>query len=66
MNEENKELEVNKKNSDDYNKLKNESSTNIDRYYWDRKNPIIKILLLILFFAIVLGSIAIFMWAGLF
>ncbi len=66
MNEENKELEVNKKNSDDYNKLMNESSTNIDRYYWDRKNPIIKILLLILFFAIVLGSIAIFMWAGLF
>ena len=66
MNEENKELEVNKKNSDDYNKLMNESSTNIDRYYWDRKNPIIKILLLILFFVIVLGSIAIFMWAGLF
>ncbi len=63
---ENNELEVNKKNSEDYEKLMQKASTDIDRYYWDRKSPIIRILLLVLFIIIVIGAIGIFIWAGVF
>ncbi len=64
--EENNNLEVNKKNSDDYEKLMQQSSTDLDRYYWDRKSPVVRILLLVLFVIIVLGAIGIFIWAGVF
>ena len=63
---ENKDLEVNKKNSDDYEKLMKDSSTDLDRYYWDRGNPAVRIVLLILLVVIVVGAIGIFIWAGLF
>lgn len=47
-------VEVNKKNQEEYNKLMNEASSNTDIYY-DKKNPVIKIILLVLAIIIVLG-----------
>lgn len=47
-------VEVNKKNQEEYNKLMSESSSNTDIYY-DKKNPVIKIILLVLAIIIVLG-----------
>ena len=61
-----KKIDVNEKNSEDYEKLMKASSTDVDRYYWDRKNPAVRILLMILFAIVILGSIGIFIWAGLF
>ncbi len=52
----NANLEVNKKNSEEFEKLMNNASTNLDSY-WDKNNPILKIFLLILFVVIVLGAI---------
>ncbi len=62
----NSNLEVNKKNSEDYENLMKQSSTDVDRYYWDRGNPTIKIFLLVLLGIIVIGAIGIFIWAGVF
>ena len=59
MNEENnqnEELEFNKKNREDYEKLMEESSTNKDSY-WDINNPIVKAILLFIGLVIVVGSI---------
>ena len=53
--EEKKELEVNKKNREDYEKLMKESSTNLDGY-WDKNNVFVKILLFALLGIIVIGS----------
>ena len=50
------ELEVNRKNREDYEKLMQESSTNLDGY-WDRKNPFVKFLLIGLALIIVVGVI---------
>ena len=54
----NSNLEVNKKNSDYYSKLMTESGTNKDSYY-DKNSPFIKILLIVLFVVIVIGSLII-------
>ena len=62
----NSNLEVNKKNSEDYDNLMKQSSTDVDRYYWDRKNPAVMIILLVLLVIIVIGAIGIFIWAGFF
>ena len=48
-------VEINKRNQEAYNKLMSESSSNKDGYY-DKKNPVIKIILLILGIIIVLGA----------
>ncbi len=48
-------VEVNKKNVEEYNKLMNEASSNKDIYY-DKKNPVIKLILLVLGIIIVLGA----------
>ena len=48
----NANLEVNKKYSEEFEKLMNNASTNLDSY-WDKNNPILKIFLLILFVVIV-------------
>ena len=53
---ENANLDVNKKNSEYYDKLMTESGTNKDNYY-DKNNPFIKILLIVLFVIIVVGSL---------
>ena len=58
MNDENQELEVNKKNREDYEQLMKESSTQLDGY-WDSNNPFVKILLIGLFVLIVVGAVAI-------
>ena len=50
------ELEINKKNREDYENLMKESSTNLDGY-WDKNNPFVKIILLVLGIIIVLGAI---------
>ena len=57
MNQDNKEneLEVNKKNREDYEKLMKESSTNLDGF-WDSNNIFVKLILLVLFIVIVVGS----------
>ena len=47
-------VEVNKKNQEEYNKLMNEASSDKDLYY-DRKNPVIKLILLVLAIIIILG-----------
>lgn len=51
-----KELEFNKKNREDYEQLMKDSSTNLDGY-WDRKNPFVIIILFVLAVIIVVGSI---------
>ncbi len=57
MNQENdKELEVNKKNREDYEKLMKDSSTNLDGF-WDSNNIFVKIFLLMLLVIIIAGSI---------
>jgi len=50
------ELEVNKKNREDYEQLMQKSSTNLDGY-WDKNNMFVKLLLLALGAVIVLGVI---------
>lgn len=50
----NEELEINRKNREDYEKLMKESSTNLDGY-WDKNNAFVKLFLLILALAIVAG-----------
>ena len=52
---EDEEVEVNKKNREDYEKLMEESSTNLDGY-WDKNNTFVKLLLLGLFVIIVVGA----------
>lgn len=49
------ELEFNKKNREDYEDLMDKSSTQLDGY-WDKSNFFIKILLLVLFVIIIVGS----------
>lgn len=51
-----KELEFNRKNREDYEQLMSDSSTNLDGY-WDRKNPFVIIILFVLAVVIVVGSI---------
>jgi len=48
------ELEFNKKNREDYEQLMKDSSTNLDEYY-DKKNPIVQILLLVIGVFILIG-----------
>lgn len=55
MNEDKNELEVNKKNREDFEELMKESSTNKDMY-WDKNNPAVKLVLLIIGTIIVVGS----------
>ena len=55
----NNELEVNKKNREDYEQLMKDSSTNLDGF-WDSNNLFVKIFLLILLVIIVGGSFFVF------
>ena len=48
------ELEFNKRNREDYENLMQDSSTNLDGY-WDKNNPVVRTLLLILGGIIVFG-----------
>lgn len=50
------ELEVNKKNREDYEKLMKDSSTKLDGY-WDSNNIFVRIILLVLAAIIVFGVI---------
>ena len=56
MNDENSQVEINKKNKEDFENLMKESSINKDGY-WDKKNPIVKFILTILGLAIIVGAI---------
>ena len=56
MDNENKELDVNKENREEYEKLMQDSSTQLEGYY-DKKNPFVILLLLILGSIIILGVI---------
>ena len=53
------ELEFNKKNREDFEKLMEESSTNLDGY-WDKNNLFVKLLLLGLLVIIGVGCFIIF------
>ena len=55
MNEEKEELDVNKKNREDFEELMKESSTKKDMY-WDSNNPAVRIVLLIVGAIILVGS----------
>ena len=50
------ELEFNKRKREDYENLMKESSTNLDGY-WDKNNPFVKLLLLILAGIVVFGVV---------
>lgn len=50
------EVDINKKNRENYEQLMKESSVNLDGYY-DKKNPFVRILLLLLGVVIVGGVI---------
>lgn len=50
----NEELDINRKNREDYEKLMKESSTNLDGY-WDKNNAFVKLFLLVLALAIIAG-----------
>ncbi len=50
------EVDINKKNRENYEQLMKESSVNLDDYY-DKKNPFVRILLLLLGVVIVGGVI---------
>ena len=52
----NQELEFNKNKREDYEQLMRESSTKTDGY-WDKNNPIVKIILFVLFIIIVIGAV---------
>lgn len=60
-NEETKdELEVNQKNAEAFNTLMQESSTDVDKFYYDKNNSIVRILLIILGIIIILGCLIVF------
>ena len=50
------ELEINKKNREDYENLMEKSSTQLDGY-WDKNNAFVRLLLLVLGIVIVLGVV---------
>ena len=52
----NQELEFNKNKREDYEQLMRESSTKTEGY-WDKNNPIVKIILFVLFIIIVIGAV---------
>ena len=52
----NQELEFNNNKRVDYEQLMRESSTKTDGY-WDKNNPIVKIILFVLFIIIVIGAV---------
>lgn len=54
--EKQEEVDINKKNREDYEQLMKEASVNLDGYY-DKKNPFVKILLLLLGIVIIGGVI---------
>ena len=54
--EKQEEVDINKKNRENYEQLMKESSVNLDGYY-DKKNPFVKILLLLLGVVIIGGVI---------
>lgn len=56
MNNGNQELEVNKQKREEYEQLMKDSSTQLDGYY-DKKNPFVKLLLLVLAVIIILGVV---------
>ena len=56
MDNENKELEVNKEKREEYENLMKDSSTQLDGY-WDSKNPFVILLLLVLGVIVILGVI---------
>lgn len=55
INRDTKELDFNKQKREDYEGLMKESSTQLDGY-WDSRNPMVKILLLVLAVIIIAGS----------
>ncbi len=59
QNNQSSELEVNKKNREDYENLMQESSTNLDGF-WDSNNIFVKIILLVLLLIIIVGSVIVF------
>ena len=59
MAEKKEELDVNRQNREEYEKLMEESSTQLDGY-WDTNNWFVKILLFALLGVIILGSLIVF------
>ena len=54
MNEEKEEVDINKKNREDFEELMKESSTKKDAY-WDSNNPAVKVVLLAIGTIIIVG-----------
>ena len=56
QNNQNPELEVNRRNRKDYETLMKESSTNLDGF-WDSNSLFVKLILLVLLVIIIVGSV---------
>lgn len=54
-NKDEKELEVNRKNREDFENLMEESSINKDGY-WDKNNPVVRFVLILIGVAVLAGS----------
>ena len=59
MDDKQNELEINRQNREEYEKLMEESSTQLDGY-WDKNNWFVKVLLFVLLGIIIVGSIIVF------
>ncbi len=60
VNEEAKNVDVNKKKAEEFENLMEKSSTDLDLYYYDSKNPLVRLLLIILGLIIIVGCAVIF------
>lgn len=53
-NEQNEELDINRQNRENYENLMKDSATNLDGY-WDKNNAFVKLFLIVLALAILVG-----------
>lgn len=53
---------VNEKNAKEFEELMKDSSTDVDKYYYDSKNPFVKLLLIVLACIIIVGCLLMFVF----
>lgn len=52
--------DVNEKNAREFEDLMEKSSTNVDKFYYDSKNPFVRIILIVLALIIIVGCFFLF------
>ncbi len=58
----NKDNNVNEKNAQEFETLMKNAQTDVDKYYYDSKNPFVKIVLIILACIIIVGCLLLFVF----